>query len=598
MSRHYSRQEKEKWVEEPRPPPKRPPVRIPESNNESLIAANRLTIIGRVTNPQVQRPRAVVDFLPQVWHLEGRVNGRDLGADKFQFKFETEEELATILHNGPYHYKKWMLLIQRWEPVVSDQFPSTISFWVNIIGIPLHFWNDKTVDTIEDALGNYPVRDIEGARLRMDANGLLPLEMTLDIELPSGDVTEVELEYLKLEKHCFQCYSLLHEKDDCPLLVRGAQRMLPRKMGINQRNALMRIEANKRCHDERCGYSRIADTRRSVVSDQHRRAPSAYEGRRTEPDRARSRVSHSHGGSRGYHSDRRTREYSDRRAHEHPDQSRDRSEYVYRPREITSAGRKDTDVSGSLGRNLGTRLSGLENAANQVAPNGSQASHTPPRPVEQPQDTTANSGSSKERRSALERISEPRPPALARLGVTSSNDSVRLQDVEIEFLGDEDQEILTRRLSQTSTGFEMIQIAQNVPAITGGVPTAQSEESPEDLAPNRIHPSLRLGARVASPGGGKRKAPASSTAAKATGKRKVTKPPAPKRIPRSPCHGVSLRKVNVARSLNPPRKKLCLDKAQAGPSKTTMQTRSSNTVQIPANRRKEGDFQSPLPPLP
>ncbi|KAG2268683.1 hypothetical protein Bca52824_063238 [Brassica carinata] len=115
---------------------------------------------------------------------------------------------------------------------------------------------------------------------------------------------------------------------------------------------------------------------------------------------------------------------------------------------------------------------------------------------------------------------------------------------------------------------------KNVPAITGGVPTAQSEESPEDLAPNRIHPSLRLGARVASPGGGKRKAPASSTAAKATGKRKVTKPPAPKRIPRSPCHGVSLRKVNVARSLNPPRKKLCLDKAQAGPSKTTMQTRS------------------------
>ncbi|KAG2287773.1 hypothetical protein Bca52824_047377 [Brassica carinata] len=83
----------------------------------------------------------------------------------------------------------------------------------------------------------------------------------------------------------------------------------------------------------------------------------------------------------------------------------------------------------------------------------------------------------------------------------------------------------------------MIQIAQNVPAITGGVPTAQSEESPEDLAPNRIHPSLRLGARVASPGGEKRKAPASSTAAKATGKRKVTKPPAPKRIPRSPCHG-------------------------------------------------------------
>lgn len=255
MSRHYSRREKEKWVKEPRPPQKRPPVRIPESDNESLIVANHLTLISRVTNPQIQRPRAVVDFLPQVWHLEGRVHGRDLGADKFQFRFESEEELNMVLRNGPYHYKKWMLLIQRWEPVVSDQFPSTISFWINILGIPLHFWNKKTIDTIGDALGNCPDRDFEAAKLRFHANGLLPLEMTMDILLPSGEVTEVELEYIKLEKHCFQCHSLLHEKDDCPLLSRGAPYVAPYKMGINQRNALMRIEAEKRRHDERRAMS-------------------------------------------------------------------------------------------------------------------------------------------------------------------------------------------------------------------------------------------------------------------------------------------------------------------------------------------------------
>ncbi|RIA04619.1 hypothetical protein BRARA_K01128 [Brassica rapa] len=388
MSRHYSRREKEKWVEEARPPPKRPPVRIPESDNNELIAANRLTLIGRVTNPQVQRPRAVVDFLPQVWRLEGRVFGRDLGADKFQFKFETEAELATVLRNGPYHYKKWMLLIQRWEPVVSDQFPSTISFWTNIIGIPLHFWNDKTVNTIGDVLGNCPERDIDGARLRMNVNGLQPLEMTLDILLPSGDVMEVELEYTKLEKHCFQCHSLLHEKDDCPLLARGAPYVEPCKLGINQRNALMRIDADKRRHDERRGYSRNIDPRRSVDHEPHRRGPVSQNRRGIERGSSRTRT-HTLD-SRGYQSDRRSQHYSA--------SSRTRSDYVYRPRETTSPRLNITGGSGLLGRNLNARLSGLETTA-QGAPNWSQASHTPPpRPIEQPLEAGLDSGNSKERR--------------------------------------------------------------------------------------------------------------------------------------------------------------------------------------------------------
>ncbi|KAL0795072.1 hypothetical protein Bca101_066449 [Brassica carinata] len=565
-------------------------VRIPESNNSDLIAANFLTIIGRVTNPQIQRPRAVVDFLPQVWNLEGRVQGRPLGADKFQFKFETEEDLLLVLRKGPYHYKKWMLLMQRWEPLVSPQFPSTISFWVHIHGIPLHFWNDMTVNSIGDALGNCPERDGEGAKLRLDANGLLPLEMTRDIQLPSGEVTEVEFEYIKLEKHCFQCHSLLHEKDDCPSLARGDR---PCPLGINQRNALLRIEADKRRHDERRGYTGRQATHRSTDDIYSNRA-SVTTGR-VSADHSRSDHRYSHHLEHRYshHSGSQRIQNNERRSQRNPDPSRGHSELIYRPRDTIATKRTITGTSGELGRNLNVRLGTTEP---QTGPNWSQASHTPPPRQMEQQQLSANSGNSRDRRSALGRISEPRLPAQARLGVTSSLESARLQEVDIQYLGDEDQENLTRRLSQTSPAILVDQVHSQA---------AEGEEDTisEDLAPRRIHPSLRIGARVSSPAGSKRKVPvavsssrsAEKTASKAVGKRKVNK--SGKRVPQSPL-GVSLRKVNAARSRNPPRKKLCLDKDQGGPSTIAARTRSSNTVPIPSVGRGGGDFRPPLPPLP
>ena len=69
MDRRYSRSEKEKWQAPTQAPTKRPPVRIPANENEDLIEANRLTIIGRLTNPVIQKPRAVIDFMAHIWNL-------------------------------------------------------------------------------------------------------------------------------------------------------------------------------------------------------------------------------------------------------------------------------------------------------------------------------------------------------------------------------------------------------------------------------------------------------------------------------------------------------------------------------------------------
>lgn len=84
--------------------PKRPPVCIPSSDNTELIAANKLTILGRVTNPLLKNTRVVINFLPQVWGLEGRVEERHMRLEKFQFCFRSEYDLQVVLSKGPYHY--------------------------------------------------------------------------------------------------------------------------------------------------------------------------------------------------------------------------------------------------------------------------------------------------------------------------------------------------------------------------------------------------------------------------------------------------------------------------------------------------------------
>ncbi|VVB02981.1 unnamed protein product [Arabis nemorensis] len=76
MTNRYSREEKGKWVPSGSRQRKRSPLRIPIGDNSNLIKDNSLSIVGRVTNPLIQHPRAIIDYLPQLWNIDSRVTGR------------------------------------------------------------------------------------------------------------------------------------------------------------------------------------------------------------------------------------------------------------------------------------------------------------------------------------------------------------------------------------------------------------------------------------------------------------------------------------------------------------------------------------------
>ncbi|KAL0699062.1 hypothetical protein Bca4012_055184 [Brassica carinata] len=550
----YSRSDKEKWRAPSDLPTKKPPVRIPANqDNTELIEANKLSLIGRLTNTTVQKPRAVIDFMTQVWNLEGRISGRALGLDKFQISFSSEFELLQVLDKRPYHYKRWMLILQHWEPVVSDQFPSTISFPVRIHGIPLHYWYESTILTIGKELGNCSLKDEKEAKLWVEVNGMEPLTMKMEIELPSGEFTEVEFEYIKIEKHCFTCFSLLHEEIDSTARPRNILPPKERALGITQRIALQRIEAEKKRHDDRRGYRR--------------------------PDSYRSAT----GNEQGYPSDYSKRNAGDRSLNpRHEEHSRDRSILSRTARTSAAYHRNQTPsmqyrvveksrFSAGSSANLSRHANPQEGHGHTgIIPNvpldRSETQHsrleiTPSRTIKDrlgvihTANENSNSGS-KEKRPALERLSEPRLIVDSPIRVSPTFESGRLQ-IPVNN---------TELVNNDEPGVQEIH--------------GQSTDRPPAMQ--------RLGDNVADTSRG-RTIPIDPQS-KMAGKRRITKAQARKR---SPLQGLNLRKPSLSSTST--RRKLVVDNDKALPcDKAGTSSRRKNgapsTVFTPGITRGGADF--------
>ncbi|KAL0743086.1 hypothetical protein Bca4012_084599 [Brassica carinata] len=193
-------------------------IRAPEFDPADLIKENALTLVGRLTNPKEQRMSAVLPYLPKLWNMIGRTTGSDLGNGCFQFRFENEADLHAVLQDRPYQFGRWMLLIQRWEPIISSTFPSQIPFWITLKGIPLHYWHEKVVRNLGMEFGeleDYAVTR-SSARVRVTIDGLKPLAKEFVMEFDSGEESLISMEYERLGNHCSICNRLTHLRFQCP----------------------------------------------------------------------------------------------------------------------------------------------------------------------------------------------------------------------------------------------------------------------------------------------------------------------------------------------------------------------------------------------
>ncbi|XP_010467888.2 PREDICTED: uncharacterized protein LOC104747875 [Camelina sativa] len=181
-----------------------------------------MTLIGRLMNPVCQNMESLLANFLKIWKLEEKVVGADLGQGVFQFNFEEEEDILSVLQNGPYHFDGWMVSLVRWELVISSSYPSAISFLVKVEGIPMHLWEVATLEAIGKKLGRIQEVDEESSSLCVSVNGFNLLIFKMVVPFATGDEIVVSLEYEKLNGVCDHCSRITHDTKVCPEVLKEA----------------------------------------------------------------------------------------------------------------------------------------------------------------------------------------------------------------------------------------------------------------------------------------------------------------------------------------------------------------------------------------
>lgn len=192
------------------------PIKLVDRDDSFVIKEFGLSLIGKI-NPKKQNVVKLLQTMPAQWGLSERITANYLGNGKFLLNFMSEEDLNSVLRQGTFHYNFCMLVLVRWEPIVHDDHPWVIPFWVQLIGFPLHLWTDANLRNIAGRLGHVDTLELSEGRMLIDVDSRRPLKFSRKVEYEGDEVT-IEIKYDKLFKHCKICGLLTHEKGYCPTL--------------------------------------------------------------------------------------------------------------------------------------------------------------------------------------------------------------------------------------------------------------------------------------------------------------------------------------------------------------------------------------------
>uniref|UniRef100_A0A1J3K6K8 Zinc knuckle CX2CX4HX4C domain-containing protein n=1 Tax=Noccaea caerulescens TaxID=107243 RepID=A0A1J3K6K8_NOCCA len=121
-------------------------------------------------------------------------------------------------------FNEWAMAMERWmerSPVACLQF---IPIWVQIRNLHVNHYRSQTVWDIGEVLGGGEENQSQPyVRVEVMFDVSKPLRKSKVIQLPDGEKANVNFYYKRIQKRCFNCQRLNHEKDVCPLLVRTRQ---------------------------------------------------------------------------------------------------------------------------------------------------------------------------------------------------------------------------------------------------------------------------------------------------------------------------------------------------------------------------------------
>ncbi|KAG2331652.1 hypothetical protein Bca52824_002832 [Brassica carinata] len=188
------------------------PLTLPDSPRFRVYDENETSLLGRLLNPDCQSMERMIDYMPTAWRVYGRVRGIALSRDRFQFVFQREEDLQTVLDDRPWSYNHWAMVIDRWTANPPENFLQSMELWIRIRHIPVNLFTTDTMFALAKEIGK--VEEIAYDPKVSHTKDYIRAKITFN-------TVTIAYEYEKIHKRCFHCLRLTHEKIRCPMLRKG-----------------------------------------------------------------------------------------------------------------------------------------------------------------------------------------------------------------------------------------------------------------------------------------------------------------------------------------------------------------------------------------
>ena len=96
-------------------------INISDEGRRSKIESCNLSLIGKFLTCKPFNKKAAKNTLQRAWGLEEKVQIIEVGANLFQFKFNTEFDLERILKGGPWSFDNQLLMLTRWQKGITAE---------------------------------------------------------------------------------------------------------------------------------------------------------------------------------------------------------------------------------------------------------------------------------------------------------------------------------------------------------------------------------------------------------------------------------------------------------------------------------------------
>ncbi|KAL0813984.1 hypothetical protein Bca101_070427 [Brassica carinata] len=129
------------------------PFEMPDLPGFCSNEKNKLSLVGRILNPECQKMSTLIWRMPGKWQKEGRCRGVALSKERFQFFFDHEYDLLDVLAKGVHTFNEWALAIERWVEEPPDDYLQFILLWVRISNIPMNYYTKEAIMALGELLG-------------------------------------------------------------------------------------------------------------------------------------------------------------------------------------------------------------------------------------------------------------------------------------------------------------------------------------------------------------------------------------------------------------------------------------------------------------